>query len=471
MKDFLSRFVAQVVRLHTKDEDMVVHAFRKGILPGPFSESLIRSLPKTFCEIRRRAVAHIVAEEEVTEKRKIVAPVFPRGPNRPHPMRVHEATTEKKSLRSSSPTRPESPRPWRAREDAPPRHNFLVELKESIAIPNIAERRKMPPKTNKRLGPSKNAWCEFHQAYGNPIRNYLSLGHQLDELVKNNFLKDYLQEPQGVQTLVAPGGDQGHEMPVHGEIHTISGGFSGGGCTPSQRKKYARAVMTVEVQEADQALDIDLVFTKADLRDVVPLDNDPVVISVVTTGRKVHRVLVDQGSSADVMFWSTFNKLQLSPNQLRPYIGCLYGFVGDQVEVCGHIELRTTFTNGVDSHTENIKYLVVNAPSAYNILLRKPALNRMRLIASTRHMKMKLPSLEGTVITIRSDQKEAKRCYENSLKTKKGVFTVTTWAPSEEGVARVEVAWERRPEPAEDVLESEIGGRMFKFGKSLGQGT
>ena len=34
--------------------------------------------------------------------------------------------------------------------------------------------------------------------------------------------------------------------------------------------------------------------TRADLQDVVPHDNDPVVISVVTVGRKVHRVLVDQ---------------------------------------------------------------------------------------------------------------------------------------------------------------------------------
>ena len=132
----------------------------------------------------------------------------------------------------------------------------------------------MPLKIDKRLGPSKNAWCEFHQAYDHPIRNCLSLGHQSDELVKNGFLKDYLQELQGVQTLAAPEGDQGHEMPVHGEIQTISGCFSGGGCTASQWKKYTRAVMTIEVQEEDQALDIDLVFTKAHLRDVVPHDND-----------------------------------------------------------------------------------------------------------------------------------------------------------------------------------------------------
>jgi len=104
----------------------------------------------------------------------------------------------------------------------------------------------------------------------------------------------------------------------------------------------------------------------------------------------------------------------------------LYGFVGDQVEVRGHIELRTTFTDGTTSRTTNIRYLVINTPSVYNILLGKPALNRIGAIASTRHMKMKLSSLEGTVITIKSNQKEAKKCYINNLKTKRGVFAVTT---------------------------------------------
>ena len=105
-------------------------------------------------------------------------------------------------------------------------------------------------------------------------------------------------------------------------------------------------------------------FTRADLQDVMPHDNDPVVISVVTAGRKVHRVLVDQGSSADVLFRSTFNKLRLSPDLLRPYTGCLYGFADNQVEVGGYLEMRTTFIDGEDSRTESIRYLVVNANSA-----------------------------------------------------------------------------------------------------------
>jgi len=122
----------------------------------------------------------------------------------------------------------------------------------------------------------------------------------------------------------------------------------------------------------NQIPDPDLIFTKADLQDMIPHDNDPVVISVVTVGRKVRHILIDQGSSADMMFWSTFNKLQLSLDQLRPYYGYLYGFAGGQVEVRGHVKLRTTFTNGTTSHTVNIRYLVVNAPLAYNILLAGP---------------------------------------------------------------------------------------------------
>jgi len=164
-----------------------------------------------------------------------------------------------------------------------------------------------------------------------------------------------------------------------------------------------------------------------------------VVVSLITVGRRVRSVLVDQGSLTDVMFLTTINRLQLSTNQLKPYIGCLYGFARDEVDVRRHIELRTTFTDGTFSRTTSIRYLVVNAPSAYNILLGRPALNRLGAVPSMRHMRMKLTSLEVTIITIKSDQGEAKKCYENSLKTKRGVFSVTTRPPREDRVTREEI--------------------------------
>jgi len=279
----------------------------------------------------------------------------------------------------------------------------VVELKDLIAVPNIAERLRRPAKTDKVLGPRKDSWCKFHEAFGHHINNCLSLGYQLDELVRTGFLKDYVAEPATTATLPPPVEEPAHEMPVLGEVHTIAGGFSSGGPTASQRKKYARGVNSVEERLSGEPWESDIVFTRRDLRDVVPHDNDPVVISVVTVGRKVHRVLVDQGSSADVMFLSTFNKLRLSPDLLSPYTGCLYGFGDNQVEVRGYLELRTTFTDREASRTESIRYLVVNANSAYNSLLGRPALNRLNAVSSTRHMKMKLPDLSGQVIVIKSD--------------------------------------------------------------------
>ncbi|XP_068498134.1 uncharacterized protein [Phaseolus vulgaris] len=185
-------------------------------------------------------------------------------------------------------------------------------LADLIAIPNIAARLKVPEKTTEKvLGPKPDTWCEFHKSFGHSINSCFALGYQLAELVKCGFLKDYLLEKQaGQSTGPQPAGNEGqqHEVPIHGEIHTIAGGFSGGGCTASQRKKYARSVMSVEVFE-DHSPDVDITFTKGDFRDVVPHDNDPIVISLVTAGRTVHRVLVDQGSSTDVMFWPTFEKL------------------------------------------------------------------------------------------------------------------------------------------------------------------
>jgi len=74
LKEFVNRFGAQVVKVATKDETMMIHAFRKGICPGPFSESLIKNRPKTFAEIRHHAVVHIAAEGEVNEKRTCVVP-------------------------------------------------------------------------------------------------------------------------------------------------------------------------------------------------------------------------------------------------------------------------------------------------------------------------------------------------------------------------------------------------------------
>ena len=229
------------VRSPAKDEEMLVYAFKKGVLPGPFCEALIRAHPAMFAEVRRLAVAHIADESEVAEKRGSVAPARPRAQTRIQPQRVLETMAAKKDQRTRHPYDPKKNKgrgPGRPREfNRPPRYKLVMGLADLIAIPNIATRLKAPEKVgDKVLGPKPNAWCEFHQSFGHTLDSCLALGYQLDDLVKSGFLNDYLLDKRtggASSSQPASGEGQQHEVPTHGEIHTIAGGFSGGGCIAS----------------------------------------------------------------------------------------------------------------------------------------------------------------------------------------------------------------------------------------------
>ena len=200
------------------------------------------------------------------------------------------AKKDQRTLHPYDPRKNKGRDPGRPREyNRPPKYKFVMGLADLIAIPNIAARLKAPEKVgDKVLGPKPNAWCEFHQSFAHTVDSCLALGYQLDDLVKSGFLNDYLLDKRtGGASSSQPASSEGqqHEMPTHGEIHTIAGGFSGGGCTASQKKKYARSVMTVDMFE-DHSSDVDITFTKEDLRDVVPHDNDPIVVSLVTARRR-----------------------------------------------------------------------------------------------------------------------------------------------------------------------------------------
>ena len=44
LRDYLNRFGAQMLRSPAKDEEMLVYAFKKGVMPGPFCEALIAGI-------------------------------------------------------------------------------------------------------------------------------------------------------------------------------------------------------------------------------------------------------------------------------------------------------------------------------------------------------------------------------------------------------------------------------------------
>jgi hypothetical protein len=66
--------------------------------------------------------------------------------------------------------------------------------------------------------------------------------------------------------------------------------------------------------------------TKDDLPVGKIRENKPLVITGMIDGFEVHRIFVDQGNSADIIFWSLFEKLGLGTKDLVPHPKSLIGF-------------------------------------------------------------------------------------------------------------------------------------------------
>ena len=59
-------------------------------------------------------------------------------------------------------------------------------------------------------------------------------------------------------------------------------------------------------------------------------------------------------------------------------------------------------------------FVVVEAPSAYNVILGRPTLNQARTVVSTYSLVVKFPTPQGAGI-LRGDQATARSCYVTSL--------------------------------------------------------
>ena len=94
--------------------------------------------------------------------------------------------------------------------------------------------------------------------------------------------------------------------------------------------------------------------------------------------------------------------------KLEPVSTHLRGFFEEKVLPLGLIQLVLTLGDPPCQATKTVRFLIVDAPSAYNILLGRPSLNTIKVIPSAYHMMIKF----------RGDQRVARECYSASMKQK-----------------------------------------------------
>ncbi|CAL1359570.1 unnamed protein product [Linum trigynum] len=184
---------------------------------------------------------------------------------------------------------------------------------------------------------------------------------------------------------------------------------------------YARTLVGSTSTISDQ---YPIIFYSRDLEDIEYPHDDPLVIEATIANYTVKRVLIDGGSSADLLFYPAFCSLGFRLDRCQPSSVFLLGFSGNQVPVLGILPLHVRIGNGDQAIETLVNFHVVECSSAYNGILGRHFLHQAHAIPSTLHLKLKLPTPSG-VGCVRGDQAIAKQCCAFSLKHKH-VTTVDT---------------------------------------------
>ena len=190
--------------------------------------------------------------------------------------------------------------------------------------------------------------------------------------------------------------------------------------------------MTEHIAKFSQMENVAITFTEEEAKKLLHPHIDALVISLRIANSRVHRILVNNRSSADILFKSVLTQINLggAPGaKLTPVLTPLYGFAGECVRAEGVITLPVTMGEDLAQKTRMVNFLVVDHLSIYNAIIGQPTPNAMRAVTSTYHLMMKFPIENGIGVVVGS-QKEARICYvnatngESSAKGKEVISTI-----------------------------------------------
>ncbi|XP_065619885.1 uncharacterized protein LOC136063431 [Quercus suber] len=147
-------------------------------------------------------------------------------------------------------------------------------------------------------------------------------------------------------------------------------------------------------------------FSEEDKRGTIQPHDDALMVTIRIGGYDVRRVMVDDGSAAQVMYPDLFRGLNLKPEDLTTYSSPLVGFEGKSVAPLGMVRLPVQ----TGSDMVEVDFIVVDAFSPYTAILGRLWLHALGAVSSTLHQKVKYPS-GGEVSEILGNQNMARQYY------------------------------------------------------------
>ncbi|KAK3036213.1 hypothetical protein RJ639_030369 [Escallonia herrerae] len=393
------------------DESVKYTAFLQGLRPtSKFAFSVNKSPPSNMKAFLEKANKYIQAEEYLETHRDRSGEGKPEQKKRSREVTPPEGKSAKRSKRDERcPKDTFNLTPLNAKPS-----QILQEIKDNKALQWPDRMKSRPNKRNKDL------WCHFHNDHGHITDNCWSLKRAIEALIKRGQLRKFVAPGEGRQQTPPAMEEREDREENAGTNNTISGGIAAGGSSGKAHKAYAREVCVTSLppnKKLKTAPTATITFFDDDSKDIKTPHDDPLVITIKDGNFDVKRVLIDNGSSAEILFHDAFKKMNIPTDRLRKMDTPLYGFSNHPVAAEGIIALPVTIGTPPAQANFMLDFVVVNVPSAYNAILGRPALNQLQAVVSTYHLKMKFPTEHG-LGEVKGDQTTARQCYVTSCQSK-----------------------------------------------------
>jgi hypothetical protein len=150
-----------------------------------------------------------------------------------------------------------------------------------------------------------------------------------------------------------------------------------------------------------------ITFIEADIKLVSFPHTDGMVITSHIDKWDVTRVLVDNGSQAEILLLLTFEQMGFDRKQLKEASKPLYGFSGRRIEPIGSISLPVSFGSLRNARTKYMTFDVVDMNYPYNAIFDRGLLNTFEVALHSNYLCLTVPTTLG-VISIHGSQKDAR---------------------------------------------------------------
>ena len=237
--------------------------------------------------------------------------------------------------------------------------------------------------------------CDYHRDHGHETNRCQSLKFLVKRLIKAKHLRRYIREVDHEE----------ESAPIAGKITTgvtappksrpainyiLGGSLDDQYQSKGQQKKLLRAatvkarvntVHTSGSREETKPIDGPISFPLVNPNRVIVPYYDALVLTLYINDFDVHKVLVDPGSTANLLQLPTFNQMELSPIILNSAGRILSSFNCAPTTTLGDITLPVQ----AEPITQQVLFLVVEDMGPYNCIVGRAWLHSMKVVPSTYH--------------------------------------------------------------------------------------